>query len=88
MKTMATVAPGVEALMVTASNGARGIHAIVTREMLEHLYGDIGKGQDKLLITFDKHAKEIEALVLDKYSSCLKEPVILHFNEPLSCEPA
>ena len=87
MKTSAKVSPGVAALRVTVFGDGRAIHGIVTREMLEHLYGDIEDGQDGLLGTFEEHAADLEARILGKYHDSLKDPVVLHFKESPSRAP-
>jgi hypothetical protein len=87
MKTTASITPGVQALAITVTGKNRILHAIVTREMLEHLYGDIGKSQESLLGTFDEHASALEVLIVAEYRKRAKGPVLLHFPRSGASEP-
>lgn len=78
MNSKATICPALAALSVTVFDDEATIHAIVTREMLEHVFGDLGKGQHHLLTAYSEHSAAICALILERYRTTGKDPVLLH----------
>jgi hypothetical protein len=77
MYSTARVNTVVEAINVTMEIYGKPVRAVITREVLEALWGVSTKRPDSMLESFRRHQRAIETTIIDQYLRERRDPVVV-----------
>ena len=77
MSSTARVNTVVEAINVTIEIYGKPVRAVITREVLDALWGVSSNKADSMLTSFERHQRAIETTIIDQYLRERKDPVVL-----------